>query len=107
MPKKTLSVEFPAFNVDNQGFPLTPMLLEVRFKDTINFKSYAKNANISSHRAFVISNIYYMSDDTLVDRADKINYSILSLDENRDYQWKYKQYGFGKSQFQLIRAIDG
>jgi hypothetical protein len=105
LPNKLLALEFPAFNVDANGFPLTPMLLEIRYKDTINDLS---TSHQTSHRAIISSEICFMNPDPLFKGAsDRIYYRIAGLEGSADNNWKYKQIAFRKSPFQLLRAIDG
>jgi parallel beta-helix repeat protein len=98
-----LVIKFPAFNIDSNdanGFPLTHMLLEVMFKDTIESSS-------KYVRVFVESKIDYIDLDPnyLRDPNDR-DLRIAHLGELNDNQWKYIQYPFQKSQYQLLRAID-
>ena len=105
---QTLNVSFDAFNVDANGFPLTPMLLEIKYKDTIDSGgSNADNAYTTYHRASVASQIDYMNLDPNYPPYIPRNrdYIVEGLGSNNDQSWKYIQYGFRKSQFQLIRAL--
>jgi len=112
---KTVTIEFPAFNLDPgydpndpndmNSLPLTPMLVEVMYKDTV-YVDQSKTA--SSSQVFVYSKIDYINLDSwyLVEPNDR-DWGLRNLGGLNDDQWRYAQYGFQKSHFQLIRAIDG
>jgi hypothetical protein len=105
LPCKTLVIGFPAFNIDANGFPLTPLALEIRYKDTISDKV---EAGYPAHRSFVYSVIDFTSTDPLFHgESDYIYYRLGDLDGTSDGKWKYKQIVFQKSPFQLIRALGG
>ncbi len=104
---RTMVIEFPAFNVapnDANGLPLTPMLLEIMYKDT-----FANDgANIGSGFS-IRSKIGHINPDPnygITDPNDR-DYFIAHLGDCKDGKWKYIQYAFQKSDFQLLRAIDG
>jgi hypothetical protein len=108
-PRSTLTVKIPEFNVDSFGFPLTPMILEVRYKDTIDSEgvNYKTNWTTTYRRACVESIINYTSDDVLLANNDKQLYKIFGLGETASGQWKIQQNAFNDQYFPLIRAIDG
>lgn len=104
-PHKTLTIDFPAFNVDPNydpcdpndlnGLPLTPMLLEVMFKDT------------TSQGIFVRSRLDYMNLDPNYELDSRYNHPLARLGGYQDYHWKYLQYAFQKNGYQFLRAIHG
>ncbi len=104
---ETLTMEFSAFNL-NEGYdannpndmnslPLTPMLLEIMYKDTCNSPDMS-----------VYSKIDYinLAPTYSFDSNDRYYY-ITYLGGKQDNKWKYIQYPFQKSYFQLLRAING
>ena len=98
---RTVAIEFPAFNIDPNdanGLPLTPMLLEIMFKDTTDGTGFV-----------VKSKIGYINPDPRYGITDPNNrdYDIAHLGDCNDGRWKYIQYAFQKSDFQLLRAING
>jgi hypothetical protein len=102
LPYQTVDINFPAFNIDANGFPLTPMLLEIHYKDTID------EHPSTTYRAFVSSRIDYLNPDPLFKGfSDKEYFCIAPLGGAADNQWKYMQFAFQKDAFQLLRAIDG
>jgi len=104
----SLELAIPAFAVDERGFPLAPMLLEIRYRDTIND---LEGAAAAAKRVLVQSRIDFLRDMTAdPDYAYTSNeryYKIAGLGRRGDRKWKYMQYGFQHSRFQLIRAIGG
>lgn len=106
---KTLTIEFPAFNLDDgydpndpndpNSFPLTPMLLEIMYKDTTSYTS----------RVVVKSKIDYINLDPNYYGATPTSsrdYDIGHLGGYNDKRWKYLQCAFQKSNYQLLRAIN-
>jgi hypothetical protein len=82
-PREKLILEIPAFNVDENGFPLTEMLLEIAFKDTYDerqYQYYSGNTR-TLHRVFVYSGIQHT-------RCSKISY----LGGRNHSKWTYMQY---------------
>lgn len=104
--KSTLTISLPAFDVDANGLPNHPMVLETHYKDTID-SSVGSSGQSTQHRAFIDSKIDYLSDDPLVYYHDKSNYRVSYLGENGDGTWKFNQFVFQKTDFQLIRSIGG
>ncbi len=95
-----LYFEIDAFNTDSKGLPLSPMLLQIRYKDTID-QSLGSGKNITNHRAIISSRIDYLS-------KDRIRFHDLTfLGADADHKWKYMQYGFGKTPFPLLRSVNG
>ncbi|MHC4477087.1 MAG: right-handed parallel beta-helix repeat-containing protein, partial [Planctomycetota bacterium] len=90
-----LRLEIPAFNVDANGFPLTPMLLEIMYKDTV-----------PATESVVFSKIDYIDLDPNYLRDPNRHYAIAHLGDCNDSRWKYMQYAFQESDYQLLRAID-
>lgn len=106
-----LKIQFPAFNVDANGFPLTPMLLEIMYKDTIEVAQYDEDGQPktgSYDQIFVYSKIDYLNlDPNYLRDPNNRDSRIAHIGGFEDDNWKYIQYGFQKSDFQLLRAIDG
>lgn len=96
---QSVVIKFPAFNIDAQdtkGLPLTPMLLDIRYKD------------VGRDCASISSRIDFRQKDPLVDYGYNTQYqNIVSLGKWGNNGWRNLQYGFAKTQFQLIRAIEG
>jgi len=96
---KTITIGFPAFDAGPNGLPNGPMLLEIIFKDTV--------ANSSSIK--VTSKIDWINCPDpcyLLDSNDRY-VPLTSFGGFADSRWKYMQYGFQESDFQLLRAING
>lgn len=104
--KKTLYLKIPAFDVDEQGFPSSPMLLEIRYKDFNNVKTNHAPADWTPW-ALIESYIKYQNDDTLSSKRLWDYYIAGGLGDKGDEQWKYYQIVIQKTQLQLIRAING
>ena len=113
---KTVIIEFPAFNVpesynpddpnDPNSFPLTPMLLEIMFKDTID--DIDTSISISSTPVKVRSRLDYINlDPDYKISSQERYYELTRLGGAGDGKWRYVQYGFGVSDYQLLRAVDG
>ncbi len=107
--RKTLTVSFPAFNADSQGFPTTPLMLEVRYKDRIDDSvgvtaSAQKDIN---HRAIISSRINYSSTDPLMTVSDKNTVQVSYLGGANNGEWRTQHYLFDKTAFPLIKAING
>jgi hypothetical protein len=79
----TMVINFPAFNTDAGDFPLTPMLLEIMYRD-----------DGTDDEVFVSSLGLPLSD-----------YILSRLGGEDDDRWKYMQYGFQKSNYQLLKAV--
>ena len=107
-PGETLEVKIPEFNTGADGLPLTPMLLEIRYQDKIDSLLYASSSTRTRRRAFVESEIQYYSSDPLYYGSGKQYTSQLTyLGDFNDNKWKTMKYVFQKTDFMLLRAIDG
>lgn len=106
LPKKTVYVDIPAFNVDEKGLPLSPMLLEIRYKDTIDEEKYEDSTHRTYHRAFIYSKIDFYSTEPY-SRKERQYYKLCGMGHSADGQWIYEQHLIPKTPFQLLRAIDG
>jgi len=102
---KSLTIEIPAFNVDPNGFPLTPMLLEIMYKDTVGDEDTRTTHSYDLVRVYSKIDYLELDPDYLIG-TDR-NYGIANMGGSNNNEWKYIQYGFQKSDFQLLRAIDG
>ncbi|MFC1677795.1 right-handed parallel beta-helix repeat-containing protein [Planctomycetota bacterium] len=112
----TLTIEFPAFNVDPNydpndpndmnSLPLTPMLLEIMYKDTVDDGTTARTAG-TGDLVVVKSRLDYIDLDPDYLKSSSRDYDLVHLGGVNDGNWKYMQYGFQKSDYQLLRAIDG
>jgi hypothetical protein len=107
---QTLNVDFDAFNVDDRGLPRSAMLLEIKYRDSINDWVHGSQYR-TSHRAMVSSRIDYLKDMTqdpdLQFTSNLRMYPLTGLGRNGNWSWKYAQYGLQKSNFQLLHAVDG
>ena len=114
-----IEIEFPAFNLDPgydandsndpNSLPLTPMLLEIMYRDDTDDMTTGDIAS-EGDLVMVSSRIGYIDlDPAYVWPAMWANrdYRIAHLGGVADNEWKYMQYAFQKSDFQLLRAIDG
>ncbi len=111
---ETLDISFPAFNLppgydandpnDPNSLPLTPMLLEIMYKDTV---CVDQNEHRSYYQVFVSSKIDYINLDPNYLKDTERYYKLAHFGGINDEEWKHLQYGFQKSNFQLLRAIDG
>jgi parallel beta-helix repeat protein len=102
---RTMVIEFPAFNNDANGLPLTPMLLEIMFKDTTDVTGFVVRSKIGHINPDPNYDIIDPNDE-ITDGNDR-DKDIAHLGDCNDGRWKYVQYAFQKSDFQLLRAIDG
>ncbi|MBN3041292.1 MAG: hypothetical protein JW867_09185 [Candidatus Omnitrophica bacterium] len=104
--KEGLILEFPAFNVDAEGYPLSPMLLEISYRDLVD-DTYGGSVTSANHRVKVYSKIGFVCNDPRVAK-DKDYLAVTSLPGHNDLFWKYSQYAFNvKSEFPMLKAIDG
>ncbi len=95
---QSIYIHIPAFNTDaTTGLPLTPMLLEIMYKDTIP----NTNVEVMSKTGFI-----YLDPNYGVN-PDNLGRIIGHLGDCNDGKWKYIQYAFQKSDFQLLRSVDG
>ncbi len=102
---KIIEIQFPAFNADANGFPQTPMLLEIMFKDTTH--SPVSGATLSNY-VKVSSGLQYVNLDPNYNITDpNFECSLISLGGAGDDKWKYVQYAFQKSEYQRLQAING
>ncbi|MFA6039385.1 MAG: glycoside hydrolase family 20 zincin-like fold domain-containing protein [Candidatus Peribacteraceae bacterium] len=104
LPTKRLEVRFPAFNVDGEGLPQTPLLLEVRYRDTID---EALSTSATNHRATVGKRVDFIPDDPLVANGNAWVAVPFGLGRNGDGVWRVEQTVFSASPFSLLRARDG
>ncbi|MFA5252162.1 MAG: right-handed parallel beta-helix repeat-containing protein, partial [Phycisphaerae bacterium] len=96
---KNLYVSIPAFNIDpTTGLPLTPMLLEIMYKDTTS----KTDMGILSRYGSINLDPNYEG----IEPNDPSKY-IAHLGDSNDNKWKYIQCAFQKSDYQLLRAING
>ncbi|MHC4738561.1 MAG: right-handed parallel beta-helix repeat-containing protein, partial [Planctomycetota bacterium] len=113
----TLYIDFPFFNLDAgydpndpndpNSLPLTEMLLEIMYRDTVNDNTTGKIASWDD-LVIVYSKIDYINLDPNYVTADfdtNRYCRLIHLGGSEDGNWKYMQYGFQRSDFQLIRAI--
>ncbi|MBU2595338.1 carbohydrate binding domain-containing protein, partial [Patescibacteria group bacterium] len=131
IPQGSIEINFPEFNTDQDGLPKTPMLLEIRYKDTLDYPEKVKTAY--SERAVVYSKIGYQAKDNFLygyasfrpaylecqktkptdnepDKcfpSDRINYAIFRLGDINDKKWKYAQFPFPRTSLPLTRALNG
>ncbi len=105
LPRSRLVVQFPAFNVDADGLPLSPFLLEVRYRDTVD--AALSTVNTTDHRASVGSRVDFIPDDPLVPNTRAWLPVALGLGRNADGKWLVGQAAFAPSAFPLLRARDG
>jgi len=101
---ETLVIEFPAFNVDEDGFPLSPMLIEIMYKDNINS---AGSVILQSKIDYIKLDPCYITDSEDSPDPNDRDIRLAYLGGRNDDEWKYMQYAFQKSDFQLLRAIGG
>jgi hypothetical protein len=104
---KTLTMRFPAFNVDPNydpnapddlnGLPLTAMLLEIMYKDT----TAGTGIKVAAAKRYVNFDPNY----GIVPLTTP--HFIGHLGESQDNQWKYFQYAFQKTGYGLLRAMSG
>jgi len=100
LPDEKLEVKFPEFNVGSDEFPDTPMLLEIRYKDTYSdWDTLANRPVVSSYINFISNN------PEVLKKEDRVDYNIMTL-RGQNAGWKIQQREFQKSPFQLIRSID-
>lgn len=99
---ETLVIEVPKFNLDPNydpndmnSLPLTPMLLEIMFNDATTGSIY------------LYSKLDYINLDPNYLISSSRDYYLANFGGVKDYKWKYMQYGFQKSHYQLLRAING
>jgi hypothetical protein len=96
---KTIEIEFPAWDTDANGLPNSPMLLEIMYKDNV---SASKNQiKVSSKIDWIYQDPCYLASDT------NRYYPLIGFGCFADGRWKYIQYGFQKSDFQYLRAVNG
>ena len=117
LPMQSVTLTIPAFDVDANGLPTNSMLLEIRFKDTIDQTLYEMSSVATRHRALVASFINFGNGDPLNGTPNTSASDYLagtwrtlsplgdSLGVAADWQWKLSQFVFQKDYFQLIRAI--
>lgn len=104
----TVEISFPAFSIDANGLPLTPILLEIRYKDTIDASQGAEGSNWTYHRAFVSARQDYLNLDPEYGLPSSEKWAgVVYLGDANDGVWKYTQYSFQNSPYQMIRAKDG
>ena len=105
---QTVTLTIPDFdNEDANGLPLSPMLLEIAYKDTIDDKTSPGTKADHYDIAYIRSNIEFAYDDPDVSLADRTWYYLTSIGGKADNQWKYMQYIFPVTDFQLLRSVDG
>lgn len=130
-PHGSIEVSFPEFNTDDRGIPKTAMMLEIGYKDTLDYPDKGKTAY--AERAVVYSKIGYQAKDKFLYGyttsvksnpecqkskptnnepdtcypSDRIDYAILRLGDINDNQWKYAQFFSPKTGLPLIRALGG
>lgn len=106
-PQQTLVFEVDAFNSDSEGFPLSDMLLEIKYKDVLDVQDNPlRLAKISTKLDHYNLN---QSDYPWIDPVR--DFPVGNIGRNwgssSGTQWKYLQIAFGKTNYQLIRAING
>ena len=107
LPLKTLNLAFEPCETDSDGFPLSPLLLEIRFKDTSDALLYASSTFRTAHRASLQSRLDFRHLDPAYERSSEYYYQIGALGNDNDQRWKHWQFSFAKSSYQLLRALDG
>lgn len=100
--KVGIQVEIPQFGAINDSFPDKPMMMEIRYKDTIN-DFLATTSSNRYDRASVFSKINFEDLDALSQPFERVG----SLGSYNDGLWKVVQIPFPKTQWQRIRSIDG
>jgi hypothetical protein len=99
-----LTIPFPAFNTDTSGFPLTPMMLEIMYKDVYlaDSQDYVTNCPLVTSKLQYdgLDKDYLLSDNTL-------QYQLAHLGGAGDGKWKHLQVAFAQNDYQLLRAIGG
>lgn len=104
LASRSLEMRFPAFNADSDGFPLTPMLLEIMYKDVYT----AETPYYASNLPFVFSTLQYDHLDPAYTRPDPyLFYRVAGIGGMNDGKWKRLQIPFARTDFQLLRAING
>lgn len=107
LPKKDFYFSFSAFNADEHGFPSGPMLLEIKYKDTI---ADIKEPYVTiRHKAFIFSRNDYKSDDPLnstYTRTTVYDYKG-AMGNNADGSWRVAQCLFPQASKSLLKAING
>ena len=94
-----MSIDFPEFNVDYNDYncPQTPMLLEIMYKDVVDGPT----------DVVVASKIDCVDRDPCYWGSESWSPYIGHLGGYNDNRWKYFQYAFQKTDYQLLRAIGG
>jgi len=87
---------FPAFNTDSDGYPLSPMMLEIRFKDNYNDGRSATSSR-SANRIKISS----VTGDSI-----KID-PIVGLGGTADNSWKIIHVVVGSSEFSRMKSVNG
>lgn len=98
--------QIPAFNVDDNGNPKSPMLLEVRYKD--NYDSYAPSG-ITTSRWYLgkTNDLFDPSENLVWDKLKKSLQSYTPLGGRGDGQWKTSQALIDISPYPGLKAKDG
>jgi len=102
-------VQFPAFDVDSNGFPNNSIVLEIRYKDTINSITADAPLNNDSHthRAIVTTQLNYDSAKTPKEEYQTNDLAELGLGNIGSGTWRYDQALYAKNDFQQVRAFNG
>lgn len=96
-----ISVDIPAFNdIDGDDLPDTPMLLEIRYKDTLRFR-YSSGDTPNRTKVESILSLGPGNDIWNIEPR-----KIAGLGGKNDGYWKVEQVLIDKTPFQFARAID-
>ncbi len=100
---KTATVSISAFNIDVDGYPLSPMFLEIRYKDTIDDSIGATNVNNRSTRASFNAKIDQTNDLGLNYYAAR----LAGLGEFGDGEWRTAKAPIAYTNWPMMKAVDG
>jgi hypothetical protein len=99
-PLEKRTIDIDAFNVDANGYPYTPMMLEIRYADTVNL-FLNRNENRSTHGATLSVKCFDSKN-----RVESYK-SIAMLGMRGMGEQLCFQYLFDKTLLQGLRAVDG
>ncbi|MGA2069910.1 MAG: right-handed parallel beta-helix repeat-containing protein [Sedimentisphaerales bacterium] len=97
-----VDLKIPAFNVDSNGIPLTPMLLEIAYKRSATADAYVYSRISDS----VDPNYLFDVDYTGQFDPNYQDYPIIGLSSKNDGKWTYVQYPFRANAWPELRALD-
>jgi len=102
--KQTVFVSIPSWNIDSNGLPNTDLMLEIRYKDT-----FAADPLPADYYNYYQDKSQYASVKTRIDFTKPESYTgnLLGLGEFGDNTWKTVQVVLPKTNWQMIKSIDG